>query len=62
MEMELDMLKDGMKRIERLAIMYTPLDDDMGLLDAIEAWKKEFVGTCNKRKRRKKKEEKRWVC
>ena len=53
------MLKDGLKRIERLALAYAPLKDEMGLLDAIEVWKKEFVEVCKERRRRKRKEEKR---
>ncbi|RPB03639.1 hypothetical protein L873DRAFT_1730541 [Choiromyces venosus 120613-1] len=58
-EAEVNMLKDGLKRIERLALAYAPLKDEMGLLDAIEVWKKEFVEVCKKRRRRKRKEEKR---
>lgn len=52
------MLKEGMKRIERIAMMYGPLDDEMGLLDAIETWKLEFLAVSTKRKKRRKKEEK----
>lgn len=57
-ESELDMLKEGMKRIERIAMMYGPLEDEMGLLDAIETWKLEFLAVSTKRKKRRKKEEK----
>ncbi|CAZ82781.1 unnamed protein product [Tuber melanosporum] len=57
-EAEVNMLKDGLKRIERLALAYAPLKDEMGLLDAVEVWKKEFVEVCKERRRRKKKEEK----
>ncbi|RPB09299.1 hypothetical protein P167DRAFT_308258 [Morchella conica CCBAS932] len=57
-EAELDMLKDGMKRIERVAMMYGPLEDELGLLDAIDSWKLEFLAVSTKRKKRKKKEEK----
>jgi len=57
-EAEMNMLKDGLKRIERLALAYAPLKDEMGLLDAIEVWKKEFAEVCKERRRRKRKEEK----
>jgi hypothetical protein len=57
-ELELDMLKEGMKRIERIAIIYSPLEDEMGLLGAIEEWKKEYVNACTRLKRRRRKEEK----
>lgn len=52
------MLKEGMKRIERIAMMYGPLEDELGLLNAIETWKVEFLAASTKRKKRRKKEEK----